>query len=170
MKAVSIASSPVEAALAAVEAALLDSDARLSTDLGDRQEVTTARLWRGQVLVDWEPDAQAGDCLLRPELLRRLVDLRADAHFARDDLLLQAPGRLVAALSGEHAALVRRLGGARRVEMAIRLRFVDNAYVGGEETYALVERGRRVPLLRLTADVSIRQPRAASPRTSPAPR
>jgi len=162
--------SDLEAALAKVEAALLDADARLSTDLGDRQEVTMARLWRGQVLVDWEPDAQAGDCLLRAELLRRLVELHAQARFAGDDVLVQAPGLLVAALSGDHAALVRRLGGARRLEMAIRLRFVDNAYVGGEETYSLVERGRRVALLRLTADVTVRQPREAWPRTSPAPR
>jgi hypothetical protein len=162
--------SDLEAALAKVQAALLDADARLSTDLGDRQETTVARLWRGQVLVDWEPDAQAGDCLLRAEWLRRLVGLHAQARFAGDDVLLQAPGRIVAALSSDHAALVRRLGGARRVEMALRLRFIENAYVGGEETYSLVERGRRVPLLRLTAVVSLRQPRTASPRTSPAPR
>jgi hypothetical protein len=155
-------------ALANIEATLLDADARLSTDLGDRHEVTTARLWRGQVLVDWEPDAQAGDCLLRGELLRRLVALRAQARFVGDDVLVQAPGRIVVALSSDHAALVRRLGGARRVEMTLRLRFVDNAYVGGEEIYSLVERGRHVPLLRLTADVKVRTPRAASPRTSPA--
>jgi hypothetical protein len=160
----------LEAALANVEVALLDADARLSTDLGDRQEVTTARLWRGQVLVDWEADAQAGDCLLRVDLLRRLVALRARTRFAGDDLVVQAPGRIVAALSSEHAGLVRRLGGARRVELTLRLRFAGNVYVGGEETYSLVERGRHVPLLRLIAEVSVRTPRAASPRTSPAPK
>ena len=74
--------SDVESALACVEAALLDADARLSTDLGDRHEVSTARLWRGQVLVDWEPDTQAGDCLLRVELLRQLVALHAQTRFA----------------------------------------------------------------------------------------
>src|SRR6516165_10208665 len=109
----------VPTALATVEAALLDADARLSTDLGDRREVTTARLWRGQVLVDWEADAQAGDCLLRIELLRQLVELRAHTRFAGNELVVQAPGRIVAALSPEHAALVRRLGGARRVEMTL---------------------------------------------------
>ena len=160
----------IDAALARVEAALLDADARLSTDLGDRHEVATARLWRGQVLVDWEADTQAGDCLLRVELLRQLVAQRAQIRFASDEVVLQAPGRMVAALSSEHAALVRRLGGARRVEMTLRLRFVAETYVGGEETYSLVERGRRVPLLRLTAEVTVRTPRAASPRTSPAPR
>jgi hypothetical protein len=67
----------VERCLAAVESALLDADATLSTDLGGHRESTTARLWRGQVLVDWEPDARAGDCLLRPELLRRLIALGA---------------------------------------------------------------------------------------------
>jgi hypothetical protein len=160
----------LEAALAKVEVALLDADARLSTDLGDRQEVTTARLWRGQVLVDWEADTQTGDCLLRVELLRRLVALRARTRFVGNDLLVQAPGRIVAALSGEHAALVRRLGGSRRVELTIRLRFAAENYVGGEEMYSLVERGRHVPLLRLIAEVSVRTPRAASPRTSPVPK
>jgi hypothetical protein len=159
----------LERALARIESALLDGDARLSTDLGDRREETTARLWRGQVLVDWEADTQAGDCLLRVELLRQLVGLRARTCFVADDLDVQAPGRMVAALSSEHAALVRRLGGARRVEMALRLRFVANTYVGGEEVYSLVERGRHVPLLRLTADVTVRTPRTTSPRTSPAP-
>jgi hypothetical protein len=160
----------LESALASVEAALLDADARLSTDLGDRREVTTARLWRGQVLVDWEADTQAGDCLLRVALLRQLVELRAQTRFAGDELTIQAPGRIVAALSPEHAALVRRLGGARRVEMRLTLRFAAGTYLGGEEVYALVERGRRVPLLRLLAEVSVRTPRTASPRTSPAPR
>jgi hypothetical protein len=165
--------SEVPTALANVEAALLDADARLSTDLGDRREVTVARLWRGQVLVDWEADAQAGDCLLRVELLRRLVELRAQTRFVGNELVVQAPGRIVAALSPEHAALVRRLGGARRVEMTLRLRFAQTgglgAYLGGEEVYALVERGRRVPLLRLLAEVTVRAPRTASPHTSPAP-
>ncbi len=160
-----------QTALARVEAALVDADARLSTDLGDRREVTTARLWHGQVLVDWEADAQAGDCLLRVELLRRLIELHAQTRFEGTELVVQSPGRIVAALSPEHAALVRRLGGARRVEMTLRLRFSADAetYVGGEEVYALVERGRRVPLLRLVAEVAVRAPRAASPRTSPAP-
>jgi hypothetical protein len=163
----------IESALARVEAALADADARLSMDLGDRHEVTTARLWGGQVLVDWEADAHAGDCLLRVELLRQLVGLHAQARFLADDLLIQAPGRSVAALSRQHAALVRRLGGARRVEMTLHLRFVDEAYVGGEEVYSLVDRdrgSRRVPLLRLSAEVTIRTPRTGSPRTSPAPR
>jgi hypothetical protein len=162
----------LESALASVEAALLDADARLSTDLGDRHEVAAARLWRGQVLVDWEPDPQAGDCLLRVELLRRLVDLGAKTRVAADEVRVQAPGRTVAALSNEHAALVRQLGGARRVEMSLRLRFADGVYVGGEETLALVERGRGrpIPLLRLSADVKVRPSHAASPRTSPAPR
>jgi hypothetical protein len=122
------------------------------------------------VLVDWEADPRAGDCLLRADLVRRLIELKAQARFEGDDLYVRAPGRMVAALSDEHAALVRRLGGARRVDMVMTLRFVEEAYVGGEETYSLVERGRRVPLLRLTADVRVRTARTTSPRTSPAPR
>jgi hypothetical protein len=158
-------------ALARVEAALLDADVQLSTDLGGQREVTSARLWRGQVLVNWAPDTQAGDCLLRVELLRRLADLHAQVGCQAQELLLRAPGRTVAALSAEHAALVHRLGGARRVALRVRLRFdVDGTYVGGEEIYALVERGRSVPLLRLSAEVKVRTARAASPHRSPAPK
>lgn len=166
----------LESALASVEAALQDADARLSTDLGDRHEVADARLWHGQVLVDWEQDAHAGDCLLRVDRVRRLVDLGAKAHVTADEVRVQAPGRTVAALSDQHAALVRQLGGARRVEMSLRLRLVDSVYVGGEEIYALVDaargrgRGRPIPLLRITAEVSLRPARAASPRRSPAER
>src|SRR5579859_4869164 len=97
----------LEACLASVDAALADSDARLSTDLGDHHESTIARLWRNQVLVDWEPDEQAGDCLLRPALLRRLIALHADVDTTPADALhISAPGRIVAALSSEHADLV----------------------------------------------------------------
>jgi hypothetical protein len=156
--------------LAAVEVALDDADAQLVTDLGGRQEVTSARLWRGQVLVDWQPDTQAGDCLLRPALLRQIVEGRASVTTTRQEVTLAAPGRLVSALSDEHAALVRRLGGARRITLTIRLKFKDGGYVQGEETYSLVDKGRPSPLLRLTAHIKLRAPRTASPHTSPAPR
>src|SRR5262249_51537247 len=135
----------VNEALEAIEAALLDGDARLATTLGGRRELTVARLWRGQVLVDWEPDPQGGDCLLRVDLLRRLLDLHPKITFSSKTpvstrtVTLEAPGRMVAALSDEHAALVRRLGGARRVVLTIHLRFnvgASNVYAGGEETYA----------------------------------
>jgi hypothetical protein len=119
--------------------------------------------------VDWEPDAQAGDCLLRVALLRQLIDLRAHVSSRYGDVTLDAPGRVVSALSDEHAAIVRRLGGSRRIALSIRLHFTDGAYVGGEETYALVDKGRPNPLLRLTAQITVRTPRTASPRTSPAP-
>src|SRR5215831_14135415 len=89
-------------ALAAIEAALQDGDARLSTTLGGRQELTVARLWRGQVLVDWEPDPRAGDCLLRMDLLRRLLDLHpkitssSKTPVSTRTVTLEAPGRMVA--------------------------------------------------------------------------
>lgn len=155
--------------LASVEAALVDADADLSTDLGDHHEVTPARLWRNQVLVDWEPDPQAGGCLLRPDLLRRLVALSARVETTADGIRLSAPGRVVAALSAEHADLVSRLGGSRRVEMRAVLNFEGQVYRGGQETYYLVERGRRLPLLQLSADVRPRPVREGSRRTSPAP-
>jgi hypothetical protein len=159
----------LEGWLGRVEAALADADAELSTDLGGNHDVTRARLWRNQVLVDWEPDSQAGGCLLRPELVRRLVTLKARVEQVADGISISAPGRVVAALSAEHADLVARLGGARRVEMRATLRFEADVYRGGHETYYLVERGQHLPLLRLTADVRPRQVRAASRRTSPAP-
>ena len=162
----------IEAYLASVEAALVNADADLSIDLGGHHELTSARLWRGQVLVDWEPDSQAGGCLLRPALLRRLIALHATTELGRAVLRINAPGRIVAGLSAEHADLVSRLGGARRVELQATLRFEGSVYRGGEETYVLVERGQRQPLVRVTADVRPRLSPApeASPRTSPAPR
>jgi hypothetical protein len=161
----------VEVYLARVEATLADADADLITDLGGHHEVTSARLWRGQVLVDWEPDPQAGGCLLRPALLRRLIALHADVEYAADVLRIRALGRVVAALTAEHADLVARLGGARRVELHAALRFEGEMYRGGNETYYLMERGQRQALLRLSADVRPRLvgPREGSPRTSPAP-
>ena len=159
----------LEACLARLDAALLDADATLCTDLGGQQELTNVRLWRGQVLIDWEPDAQAGGCLLRAALVRRLVTLDARVEFVAEDLFVEASGRIVAALSPDHAALVRQLGGARRVQLTARLRFVDGDYRGGEETYFLAERGRRIPLVRLTAAVSLRTSRAGSRHTLRAP-
>jgi hypothetical protein len=161
----------LDARLASVEAALADADADLSTDLGGHHELTSARLWRGQVLVDWEPDSQAGGCLLRLALLRRLVALHADVQDEDGVLRISAPGRIVAGLSAEHADLVTRLGGARRVQLLATLRFEGVVYRGGDETYYLIERGQRQALLRVSADVRPRVGRApeVSPRRSPAP-
>jgi hypothetical protein len=148
-----------------VESALQDGDVRLVVDLGGRQEVTLARLWRGQVLVDWEPDPRAGDCLLRLDLLRRL-NLTPEG----DDLVATIRGHTVAQLTDEHAALVRRLGGARRIELSLRLTMRDGAYQGGQETYWLLERGgKRTALLRVQAEVRLRSAPAGSPRTSRGP-
>jgi hypothetical protein len=154
-----------------IQAALMDADASLSTDLGGQRTHTSARLWRGQVLVDWEPDARAGDCLLRPDLLRRLIDLHARVDVSHESLVVEAPGRVVAGLSPEHAALVRQLGGARRVALTVRLLFAgaDGAYRGGTETFHVVERGQRTQLLRIQAEVRVRPAGAASRHTSPAP-
>ena len=119
------------------------------------------------MLVDWEPDRQAGDCLLRTDLLRRLIALHASTTVDGERVVITAPGRIVAGVSAEHADLVKRLGGARRVELRLTLRFKNDAYRGGDETYLLVEHGQSRQLLRLAAEVTVR---AASPRTSPAPR
>jgi hypothetical protein len=152
--------------LAAVEAALQNADAGLVTELGGREERTAAKLWRGQVLVDWQPDANAGDCLLRPDLLRALVEQGADVSRPHGEVVLVAPGRVVATISERHAALVKRLGGARRVSLRVRLHFDGDTYVAGEETYSV----RTNSLLRLSADIKVRQASTTSPHTSPAAR
>lgn len=142
-----------------IEAALLDADATISTGLGDHQDLTSARLWRGQVLVDWEPDQRAGGCLLRPALLRRLIALHAHVDACADGFAVIAPGRVLSALSTDHADLVRRLGGPRHVEFVAHLRFDQEDYVGGDETYWLLARGQRTPLLRLTVVIRLRKGR-----------
>jgi hypothetical protein len=159
----------LEAQLASIDAALLDADAQLSMDLGEHHEHTTARLWRGQVLIDWEPDPRAGDCLLRPDLLRRLIALQACIDSSDRELRISAPGRIIAALSGEHTQLVARLGGARRVEVEAILRFADDEYRGGQETYYMVSHGQSAPLLRLRAEVQLRRTRTELPHTWLAP-
>jgi antitoxin (DNA-binding transcriptional repressor) of toxin-antitoxin stability system len=151
-----------------VDASLQDADAQLATDLGGRQEVTAARLWHDQVLVDWQPDPLAGDCLLRAALLRQLIASGARVKEDGHAVVITAPGRAVASLSDHHADLVRRLGGARRVSLTVRLRFVDGAYVGGDETFSLVSGRRPTELLHLTVDVRVRSSGALQ-RTSPAP-
>jgi hypothetical protein len=155
----------VETRLASVEQALDDADATLSIDLGDHHETATARLWHGQVLVEWEADSHAGGCLLRVGLLRRLIALHAEASLSNQTMTLRAAGRVVAGVSAEHADLVRRLGGARRVELFIKLHFADGVYTGGEETYRVVGRGQRVPLVSVRAEVRVRSARARSPHT-----
>lgn len=152
-------------------AAVADGDARLSTRLGGHHEQTTARLWRGQVLVDWEPDPTAGGCLVRPDRLRRLAALHAAVTATDSELRMRASGRIVQALSPEHGELVAHLGGPARVELRLALRRSPHGY-RGTETYVLLETGRATPLLELTADVRPR-PAAAppgSPRKTPATR
>jgi hypothetical protein len=151
--------------VARVEAAVADADVDLSTVLGAHHELSRARVWRGTVLVDWEADQQAGGCLLRPALLTRLQMLGAVVRHARGRVTLRASGRVLAALSADHADLVQRLGGADRVEMRATLRFSAERYTGGEEVYVIVGAGRAQPrvLLKLSASV-----RPGSPRSSPA--
>jgi hypothetical protein len=144
----------VSAALAAMDAAVQDGRASLVTVLGGQRVESQVRLWQGQVLVDWEPDEQAGGCILRPALVRRLVALHAHVETAAEQLRLRASGHILTALSGAHAQLVRQLGGARKVEMRARLQFERGRYLGGEESYAVLERGRRVDVLVLRAAVS----------------
>jgi hypothetical protein len=159
----------VAAALEAMQTTLQDADAELVTVLGGHREVTSARVWQGRVLVDWEPDEQAGDCLLRSALIRRLIALHAEAalHAHGSELRLHAKGRIVVSLSESHRELVGQLGGEARVELHARLRFDAAGYAGGEESYAVVDAGRRLEVLKLSARVTRRMAQGASPRTLP---
>lgn len=159
----------VERALSLMTTAAMNADVRLHTAVGVHNEVSQVRLWRGQVLVDWEPDEDAGGCLVRPRLVERLVALHATVRSgASDHLTIVASGRIVSALTPEHAALVTHLGGARRVELELDLTFEGDRYTGGAETYRLAERGRRAPLIRIVAQVHQRAATADAglPRTS----
>jgi len=160
----------IDDVLARVEAALMDSQAQITTTLGGIRETTAARLWQGKVLVDWEADEAAGGCLLQPALARRLVSLHARVERQPDQVRLFAPGQIVAALSPAHADLVKRLAVSQRrsLELRIRLRFESGRYVGGDESYFVVERGARVVLLRLEAQIEPAM-RQTSVHTSPAP-
>jgi hypothetical protein len=160
----------LEASLVAMQSTLADADAELVTVLGGHREVTQARLWQGKVLVEWESDEQAGGCLLRPELVRRLIALHAQATAAGGELRLRASGRIVAALSETHRDLVAQLGGPARVEMHARLRFGGGLYRGGQETYSVLDSGRRLDVVQLKVSVSPRAAQPAPPRTSPAQR
>lgn len=136
-----------------------NADADLLLEMGGYQEHTRARLWQGQVLVEWERDDTAGGCLVRPELVRRLALLGAALDVSPTGATLRAGPRVVASLSESHARLEQELG--QPADLTLRLSFqgADGPYVGGEEVY--VVRGRRggATLLRLTATV---QPRVSS--------
>jgi hypothetical protein len=143
-------------ALALVERDLDDADATITLHVGGQTEVTRVRLWHGEVRVAWEPDPNAGGCLLRPALLRRLVALHAEVASSARGVRLRAPGRILVSLSAEHADLVQRLGGPSHVVLQVLLRFTDGRYVGGEEAYFVTERGARAALMRLTVEVRSR--------------
>jgi hypothetical protein len=145
-------------ALARMEATLQNAQAELLTELGGERTSASARVWQGRVLVDWELDDQAGGCLLRPPLVRRLVALHAATEVRDGEVKLRAAGHIVARLSTYHADLVERLGSPNRVELWTTLRFNAQDYLGGEEAYTLVKR----PLLRVIA--AVRRARPASPQ------
>ncbi len=146
----------VAACVAAMDATLADAYAQLVTSLGGQEERTEVRLWRGQVLIDWEPDEAAGGCLLRPGLVKRLLSLHAQVSAEPDELRIRASGNIVSSLSAQHKQLVAQLGGPGHVEMRAALRFQEGRYSGGEERYAVIERGHRVDVLTLRAAVSTR--------------
>jgi hypothetical protein len=157
-----------------MEEALVGATAELRFEMGGHQEVTQARLARGQVLVDWERDDAAGGCLLRPALVRRLLLLNARVHTEGCDVVVQAEPRVIQSLSQQHARLMAGL--QPPPSLCLRLRFDGpaGAYTGGEERYEAPSRsGRRARaapvMLRLTARLLPAQSRPASPQTSTAP-
>lgn len=155
-----------------MEATLLDARAELTTDLGGHREITVARVWRGDVLVDWERDDAAGGCLLRPSLVRRLLALNATLDERPTEVVLSAAPRAVAALSREHARLAAGLGYEPAVTVHLQFDGPRGPYVGGVETYRLAatrSAARAAVILQLVARVQPLVARRESPRTSPAP-
>lgn len=154
----------LQTCLNGVEEALANGDAELTLEMGGYRDVTRARLWQGQVLVDWERDEVAGGVLLRPSLVHRLVALGASVESSEQspDVMLRAGPRVVAALSPGHAALAARLDGQAELRVTLRCTS-DGTYLGGEELYSVpasaARAGTRVQppaaaaLLRLTAEV-----------------
>jgi hypothetical protein len=135
--------------------ALHDADVQLQLQLGGYREDSEARAWKGQVLVDWEADEEAGGCLLRPEVVGRLLNLGAQGRVTKQGVRLTANPRVVAALSPKHAALTTQLGQAPA--MLLTLRFGEGGlYEGGEEAY-VVEKKPGVTLLKLSATLKPRQ-------------
>lgn len=133
-------------------AALGDADVRLVVEMGGLREVTEARAWQGQVLVEWERDEDAGGCLLRPELVRRLALL--GARVTEDGplgLRVRAAPRVVASLSPRHAGLAAQLGRAPALDLTLHAD-AKGHYTGGTEMYH-AEGARSTPLLRLDAAV-----------------
>ena len=162
--------SRAQAWLARMEQALDNADAELTTRLGVHHEQASARVWHGQVLVDWQADDAAGGCLLRPALVRRLLALHARVEGeGRPWVDVRAHGSMVTALSQRHAQLAARLG--RTPELRLRLRFdgPGGAYTGGDETYRAGPGERGEVFLHLTARVRPRSAPPGSERTSPAP-
>lgn len=160
-----MAEDPFDAWAARMRAVLNDAEADLALSMGGLVERSSARVWHGQVLVDWERDDDAGGCLLHPELVVRLGRLGARAEARGHDLRVVARPRIVAALGPRHASLAGGLHGAPTLELTLR-RGSDDAYVGGVEAYRVTD----APLMRLEAVVRPRPTPAgpASERTGPA--
>lgn len=160
-----MAAAALEDALRRMALALEDADARLRVAMGGHEETVEARVWRGQVLVDWERDDEAGGCLLRPGLVERLAALGASATRAGSSLDIRASPRVLASLSAGHAALAARLGQPAALRLRLRFDGPGGGYTGGREQY-VVEPGRRpaVPLVTLRVALRLR----ASAGTSPA--
>lgn len=155
----------LEAFLARMADTVQDADATLEIAIGGLTETTRVRLWRGQVLVDWEPDDEAGDCLLRPDLVRRLATLGASAEASARGLRVRANSRVVARLSHRHAAFVAQVAAPAALRMDLYFDGDQGVYLGGSETYAVS--GSDASLLTLRASVERRPPRGTSEQTAP---
>ncbi len=153
----------LERYLSAMAASLQDASATLELTFGGLSDTTRVRLWRGQVLVDWEPDEEAGGCLLRPDLVRRLAALGATVEQAGPSVHLRARPRVVAKLSQRHANLGAQLGVAPALRVDLRFD-AEGSYRGGAETY-LVE-GGSTELLALRVSLEPRLLPGTSARTA----
>lgn len=148
-----------------MEASLTDAEVHLKIEIGGLREESIARVWQGQVLVDWERDDDAGGCLLRPHLVRRLVELGGRlVEETPTRLRLRGAPRVVAALGPGHAGLATGLARSPAIEVTL-MRDDAGTYLGGTEEYRLAGR-QGAPLMRLEARV---RPRIAKADPSQPP-
>jgi hypothetical protein len=169
----------LEPFLTRMGAVLANAQAEISLTMGGYTDVTVARLWQGDVLVEWERDDFAGGCLLRPALVRRLVILGATVErdqprgaSAETWLVVRARPRVVQSLSDRHAHLAAQLGGQASLRLTLRFAGAEgSSYLGGEETYAIEpstrQRLRRGSPLRAEEAVLLRLTTTVQPRSTP---
>ncbi len=146
-----------------MDAALADADAEITVALGGLVETISARVWMGQVMVEWERDESAGGLLLHPRLVERLAALGGTPKLDGESVGFDVGPQVVRALDAYRLRLGGQLGTSPHLRLTLRFDGPGGAYTGGEEAYVVPGTKRETTLLRLTAQVTPRAPRAVAP-------